>query len=201
MEETKKKEEEEKVTPGRMALMESVLKPRHRATIEERDPMMAMKALELMASGRTQREVEAATGMTFETQRLLRARNERPFAVRRAELALDGFELAEGFRMLALQKQADLAEDKEQMREVNVRDLAISFAITQDKAMAALGENAQRIVVEHRKGASIEDAQAEIEAAKERARGMINVTATGEGAAAAKSPERVGVPDKFGNYP
>jgi hypothetical protein len=51
---------------------------------------------------------------------------------------------------------------------VNLRDLVLPYAIAQDKAFAALGEN--KVIVEHRRGASLEDAMREIEAVRAKIR-------------------------------
>jgi hypothetical protein len=72
-------------------------------------------------------------------------------------LAADGFELAEGLRLLAKQKLEMLANNPDALAKVNIRDLVLSYGIAVDKGMQALGEN--KVVVEHKAGKpSLEDA-------------------------------------------
>lgn len=133
--------------------------------VEKRDPVNAALALELIAEGKTYDDVEAATGITYSTLVNLKARHPETIEKRRKMLAMDGFEMAEGLRMLAMKKLKMLADDEDQLKKVNLKDIVIPFAIAQDKGLAALGENTIRI--EHsQKKMSIEDAKRMIEEAR-----------------------------------
>lgn len=136
--------------------------------IEKREPVKATLALELLAEGKTYEEVAKVTGLGFTAISALRARNDRPLEERRKQLAADGFEMAEGLRLLAKQKMQHLADNPDELSKVNLRDLVLPYAIAQDKAFAALGEN--KVIVEHRKGASLEDAMNAIEAVRAKLR-------------------------------
>jgi hypothetical protein len=70
--------------------------------------------------------------------------------------------------LLAKQKMQCLADNPDELAKVHLRDLVLPYAIAQDKAFAALGEN--KVIVEHRRGASLEDAMREIEAARAKIR-------------------------------
>jgi hypothetical protein len=145
--------------------------------IENRKPVEAALALELMAEGKTYDDVEAATGISYETLVSLRARHPDTLDKRRKQLAYDGFEMAEGLRQLAKKKMQMLAEDEDQLMKVNLKDLVLPYAIAQDKGFAALEGNTVRI--EHTsKKLSIEDARKLIEEARNQIQqGELNVTA------------------------
>ena len=145
--------------------------------VENRKPVEAALALELMAEGKTYDDVEAATGISYETLVSLRARHLDTLDKRRKQLAYDGFEMAEGLRQLAKKKMQMLAEDEDQLMKVNLKDLVLPYAIAQDKGFAALEGNTVRI--EHTsKKLSIEDARKLIEEARSQIQqGELNVTA------------------------
>ena len=153
---------EEYVTP---ALGTSIAGVTHALATERRKPKESAVALEMLAEGQTFEAVRARTGLNFTAISALRARHETALEDRRKQLAADGFEMAEGLRLLAKQKMQDLADNPEELKKVNLRDLVLPYAIAQDKAFAALGE-ATRVVVEHKKGVSLEDAVAAIAEAR-----------------------------------
>jgi hypothetical protein len=133
--------------------------------IENRKPVEAAMALELLAEGKTYDDVEAETEIGYTALVGLKARHPDTLDKRRKQLAYDGFEMAEGLRQLAKKKMQMLSEDEDQLMKVNLKDLVIPYAIAQDKGFAALGEN--KVVVEHRKDKlSIEDARLMIEEAR-----------------------------------
>lgn len=133
--------------------------------IEAREPALAAMALELIAEGKTYDEVEAATGIGYTALVGLRARYPETLEKRRKQLAQDGFDMAEGLRQLAKKKMAMLADDEDQLKKVNLKDLVIPYAIAQDKGFGALGENTVKI--EHTaKRPTIAEAQAMIEEAR-----------------------------------
>ena len=94
-----------------------------------------------------------------------RARHERALEVRRKELALDGFEMAERMRALVAKKAEMLMEDDEALMKTPLKDLTLSYGISVDKGLQALGE--QKVVVEHRTGKpTLADAMKAIEEAR-----------------------------------
>jgi hypothetical protein len=126
-------------------------------TLEAREPTKAMLCLEQLAEGNTWEEIAEATGFSFNQISKVKARHETAIDVRRKQLAADGFEMAEGLRLLAKQKLEMLANNPDALAKVNIRDLVLSYGIAVDKGMQALGEN--KVVVEHKAGKpSLEDA-------------------------------------------
>ena len=126
-------------------------------TLEAREPTRAMLCLEQLAEGNTWEEIAEATGFSFNQISKVKARHETAIEVRRKQLAADGFEMAEGLRLLAKQKLEMLANNPDALAKVNIRDLVLSYGIAVDKGMQALGEN--KVVVEHKAGKpSLEDA-------------------------------------------
>jgi hypothetical protein len=134
-------------------------------TLEAREPAKAMLCLELLADGSTWQQVADETGWSFTQIGAVKARHEVAIEVRKKQLAADGFEMAEGIRLLLKQKMAMLADNPDALSKVNVKDLALSYGIAVDKGMLALGEN--KMVIEHKAGKpSLEDAMKAIEDAR-----------------------------------
>ena len=148
------------------ALAKSVARVgRKGSCVEGRDPAVATRALELLAEGRGVTFVSEETGIKFETLVRMKARHKTVLDERRAMLAEDALEMAEGYRLLQKEKMRMLIEDPEQLAKMNVRDLAVSWGIANDKFLGAMGEN--RVVVEHKGGApSLADAIKAIEEAR-----------------------------------
>lgn len=133
--------------------------------IEAKEPVMAAMALELMAEGKTYDEVGEVTGIGYTALVGLKTRHPDTLEKRRKQLAHDGFALAEAARMLAMKKMSMLADDEDQLKKVNLKDLMIGAAIAQDKSFDALGENTVKI--EHTtKKPTIAEAQAMIDEAR-----------------------------------
>lgn len=114
--------------------------------------------LELLAGGATYKEVEEATGFNFQQIAVIKSRNGQALDVRRKQLSEEGFELAEKMRALAHKRAEMLYEDEDQLKKVPLKDLVLPWAVAQDKAIQAAEGN--KVVIEHRKGPSIEDAKA-----------------------------------------
>ena len=134
-------------------------------TLEHREPAKAMLCLEQLAEGNTWEEIAEATGFSFNQISKVKARHETAIEVRRKQLAADGFEMAEGLRLLAKQKLEMLANNPDALAKVNIRDLVLSYGRAVDKGMQALGEN--KVVVEHKAGKpSLEDAMKAIAEAR-----------------------------------
>ncbi len=132
---------------------------------EKTRPKECVLALEMLAEGYGMEDVREKTGLGWDAITSLRARHEVAIDVRRRQMAADGFELAEGLRLLAKKKMKMLAEDDEALAKVSLKDLILSNAIAQDKGLAALGEN--KTIIEHRSGKpTLADAQAAIEEAR-----------------------------------
>lgn len=133
--------------------------------IERRDPVLATQALELLAEGESINTIRAKTGMKWETICRLKTRHKAALDERRAMLAEDALDIAEGLRLLQKEKMKMLAEDPEQLARTNIRDLTLPWGIANDKFLSAMGEN--KVVVEHKAQApSLEDAMKAIEEAR-----------------------------------
>lgn len=133
--------------------------------IERKDPKLAVMALEMLCVGHGYREVELATGIKFDQLIGLRTRHEPAMEVRRKQLAEDGFELAEGLRLLVKEKMVNLANNPKEMQKVNIRDLVMSYGVVVEKGMIAADGN--RTIIEHvSKRPTLEDAKKAIEEAR-----------------------------------
>jgi hypothetical protein len=150
--------------PVSIVVLNSIVESGSR-TLEAREPTKAMLCLELLADGSTWQQVADETGWSFTQIGAVKARHEVAIEVRKKQLAADGFEMAEGIRLLMKQKMAMLADNPDALAKVNVKDLALSYGIAVDKGMLALGEN--KMVIEHKAGKpSLEDAMKAIEDAR-----------------------------------
>jgi len=132
---------------------------------ERRFPEKSVRALEMVAEGVPWKKVARELGMDYGTLVALKKRNATTVDERKAALAEDALDIAEGLRLLQKEKMQMLADDPEQLARTNIRDLAIPWGIANDKYLAAVGE--QRVVVEHKSGKpSLEDAMKAIEEAR-----------------------------------
>ncbi len=135
--------------------------------LERTDPGKATRALEMLADGESFRTIQKELGLQWDTVARLKARHKVLLDERRAVLAEDALEIAEGLRLLQKEKMRMLAEDPEQLARTNIRDLSIPWGIANDKFLAAVGEN--KVVVEHKSAApSLEDAMRAIQEAREK---------------------------------
>lgn len=133
--------------------------------LERRDPKLAAKVLEMLAEGETFFAIKKETGLQWDTVARLKARHKMTLDERRAVLAEDALDIAEGLRLLQKEKMRMLAEDPEQLARTNIRDLTLPWGIANDKFLSAVGEN--RVVVEHKGGKpTLEEAMAAIEEAR-----------------------------------
>ncbi len=128
-------------------------------------PAESVIALEMMAEGKTYDVIHQKTGLGFGKLKMLRSRHGIALDLRRQQLAEDGFEEIEGLRLLVGKKMEQLADDPEQLKKVNLRDLIQSQSLMMERSFEALGE--AKVVVEHRSGRpSLEDAKKAIEEAR-----------------------------------
>lgn len=133
--------------------------------LERTDPGKATRALEMLADGESFKAIQRELGLQWDTVARLKSRHKKVLEERRAELAEDALEIAEGLRLLQKEKMRMLAEDPEQLARTNIRDLALPWGISIDKYLAVMGEN--KVTVEHKSAApSLEDAMRAIEEAR-----------------------------------
>ena len=153
--------EEEVLSP---TILHSLLSARSNS-LEARDLTKAALALEMLSSGETWENVSEATGYNFDQISRVRARHEMAIEVRKKQLAADGFEMAEGLRLLIKQKMEQLSANPDALAKTNLRDLVLPYGIAVDKGMLAMGEN--KVVIEHRTNKpSLEDAMKAIDDAR-----------------------------------
>ena len=137
----------------------------NRQLTEVKKPRQAALALEMLAEGHTYNDVADATGLSFSALSGLRARHEVALDVRRKQLATDGFEMAEGARFLVRKKMEMMADDDDQLKKANLKDLGIAAVMFQERALQAIEGN--KVIVEHRGSKpSLEDAMKAIAEAK-----------------------------------
>lgn len=153
------------------AIVESVAKadvgPKH---LEKARPMEAVQVLEMLADGKSYRQIQKATGVGLDGVARLKARHGAVLEERRKELAKDGFEVMEKARQLLNRKLDDAADDDEKFDKLKPMELTTIYAIAQDKAFAA--EDGNKVVVEHvKKGVSVEEAMKAIQEAQKRVKG------------------------------
>ena len=134
--------------------------------MEARKPKDCAMALELLAQGKGYDEIEAQTGLGWNALKSLRSRHDVALDVRRQQLARDGWEMADGIRLLQLKKLQKLADDPEALDKVSIRDLALARNMELEHSMSVLGE--QTTTVKHVSGKpSLADAMAAIKEARE----------------------------------
>jgi len=146
---------------------ESVVGPGHK--IEVRKPLECMEALEMMAAGAPRAEIVARTGISYQMLSVLAERHDGAIANRRERAAAEAGQLADTYREVLRQKAEQLLGDREAMKRLNPKDAALTLGILTDKEAQLRGE--ATAVVEHRKGFSLEDAAAMIEAARKKVQG------------------------------
>jgi hypothetical protein len=137
--------------------------------LERRDPELSAKVLDMLADGESFTAIAKKTNLGWETIGRLRARHKVALEERRAMLAEDALDIAEGLRLLQKKKMEMLATDDEQLARTNIRDLTLPWGIANDKYLAAMGEN--KVTIEHKTAApSLEDAMKAIEEARAKLR-------------------------------
>jgi len=95
-----------------------------------------------------------------------------PLITERKEwLARRNVQVAQVAQDLQLRKMEMLAEDEEELKKVNVRDLAMVSELA-TRGFTQLTEG-NRMVIEHQKGTTLEEAAAMVAAARERARAKL----------------------------
>jgi hypothetical protein len=136
----------------------------HPKSVECLRPEQAVMALEMMARGARYVDVEEATGISVYTLMRMRQDHAGTLAERRKVAAEKAELVAEQYGELLLRKAEQLHCDRGALEKVNPKDLALTYGIVQDHRAKLSGE--ATAVFEHRKGISLEDAKAMIEAAR-----------------------------------
>jgi len=136
------------------------------SAIERKNPMLAAMVLEMRARSVPMRKIKAETGVDFAAQiRLERAHAEpmEKWRKRAAEAMAHTSDLA---RNVLNEKLHMLLDDEESLRSTRVSEIAVAMGVSTDKTMALSG--IPSMTIEHKKGASLDDARKMIEAAKQK---------------------------------
>jgi len=134
--------------------------------VELSKPEQAATALWLRAQGSTYKVIEARTGLKFDTIRGLCWRQEDTLETKRKEFSRKYAQVAEAFSDILLDRAATLIHDEEAVSQISPDRLAMTIGIMTDKAAQLSGMAG--MVIEHRKGTSVEEAEAAIQAARAR---------------------------------
>ena len=133
-------------------------------SLELTNPGKAAMVLEMLARRDSVLGIHRSTGISRQIIRKLRWRHGETLESRRKEMAQKMAMAAEETTELYFKKIEMLDDDDSLLAETSLKDLALSNAIFTDKAMQLSGM--ATAVIEHRKGPSIEDAQAAIAEAR-----------------------------------
>jgi len=135
-----------------------------RKRVEFWNPQGAAKALWGLAQGKSYSAIAKETGIDRKTIRSLEWRHEDTLESKRKDFSRKYAIAAEEYTDLLFQKAEQLADDPDQLKNISPDRLALTVGIMTDKATQLAGMAG--VVIEHRKGASIEDAAAMIAQAK-----------------------------------
>lgn len=143
--------------------------------VEFTKPKECAMALEALSRGLPLMQIERLTGITRHALRRLQWRNKETLESRRKEMARKYGQAAEAAMNVGIKKIEMLDDDDEMLAATSLKDIALSSAIFVDKAMQLSGM--ATVTIEHRKGPSIEDAQAAIMAARQKIADTARLTA------------------------
>jgi hypothetical protein len=134
--------------------------------VESFNPYGAAKALWGLAQGKSILSISKDTGIDRSTIRGLAWRHEDTLETKRKEFSKKYALAAEEYTDLLFAKAEQLADDPDQLKNISPDRLALTIGIMTDKATQLSGMAG--LVIEHRKGASIDDAAIMIAQAKSR---------------------------------
>lgn len=135
-----------------------------RKRVEFWNPQGAAKALWMLAQGKSYSSIAKTTGIDRKTVRELEWRHEDTLESKRKDFSRKYAIAAEEYTDLLFAKAEQLADNPEQLKNISPDKLALTIGIMTDKATQLAGMAG--VVIEHRRGHSIEDALAMIAQAK-----------------------------------
>jgi hypothetical protein len=138
----------------------------HFDVVEKSKPDKAALALMLLARGTAKKRVAEISGLDRGTISKLAWRHSETLESRKREMARGYAMAAEQYKDLLVQKAEQLEDNPEELAKISPDKIALAMAIATDKATMLSGM--PTAVVEHRKGATLSDALALINAAKAR---------------------------------
>jgi len=124
--------------------------------IERQNPQLAAKILWRKAQGVSDHQICRDLGTKRDVIRRLAWRHKDTLETKKKEFSREYAMVAEEFKNILLQKADQLLDDPDQLQAISPDKLALTVAIMTDKSMALSGMAG--VVVEYRKGASIDDA-------------------------------------------
>lgn len=138
----------------------------HGSALEVAQPHVAAKVLWMLAQGAPKAKIRDLTGVSCEVIRRLEWTHEDTLETKRKEFSVRYAMAAAEYTDLLFKKAEMLADDPEQLKAVSPERLATVIGIMNDKAMTLNGMATS--IVEHKKGASIEDATRVIEEVRKK---------------------------------
>jgi transposase len=137
-----------------------------RNSIEHYAPHKAALTLFLLAQGATIKDISKKTGVGRATIRTLEWRHNDTLETKRKEFSMRYAIAAQEYTDLLFERATQLFDDPESLAKISPEKLAITVGILTDKAAQLTGM--ATTVVEHRKGASLDDAANLINEARSR---------------------------------
>lgn len=134
--------------------------------LERKNPMLAAMVLEMRSRCVPMRKIKAETGVDFAAQIRLERENAEPMEKWRKRAAEAMAHTSELARNVLNEKLYTLLDDEESLKATRVSEIAVAMGVSTDKTMALSG--IPSMTIEHKKGASLDDARKMIEAAKQK---------------------------------
>ena len=134
--------------------------------VEHYAPNKAAMALWLAAQGARITDIQKKTGLGRETIRGLQWRHTDTLETKRKEFSMRYAIAAQDYTDLLFERSQQLFDNPEELAKISPDKLAVTVGILTDKAAQLTGM--ATTVVEHRKGASLDDAAKMISDAKSR---------------------------------
>ena len=144
-------------------------------TVEHYAPNKAAMALWLAAQGARVSEIQKKTGLGRETIRGLEWRHNDTLETKRKEFSMRYAIAAQDYTDLLFDRAQQLFDNPDELAKISPDRLAVTVGILTDKAAQLTGMATS--VVEHRKGASLDDAAKMIFDAKARVANKIKENA------------------------
>jgi len=138
----------------------------HASCLERAQPDVAAKVLWMLAQGASNRKIRQLTGVSCEVIRRLQWDHNDTLESKRRDFSARYAMAAEEYTDLMFRLAELLADDEELLKKISPEKLATTVGIMNDKAMTLNGMATS--IVEHKKGASIEDAAKVIEEVRKR---------------------------------
>jgi len=139
--------------------------------LEVRDPARAAIVLEMRSRNVPFMHIRKATGIDPKTVLRLEQDHKETLEGWRKRAARQLAETADLARNALNEKLVSILEDPELMAATKVSEIAVAMGVSTDKSMALAG--VPGVVIEHKKGASVDDAMKAIAEAKARVAGRI----------------------------